>query len=158
MRVPADEKMETIRLVEGSDLSMTRTLKELDVRKSTYYGWLGRYLNGGFDALHDRKPVVSKHWNRITERTQAHVVERALAEPALSPRELAWRITDRDREFVSESSVYRILKAQDLLSTPAFMVLTARDRFPEPTRSVNELWQTDFTCGRGLYRFFHGRL
>jgi transposase InsO family protein len=25
------------------------------------------------------------------------------------------------------------------------MVLSARDRFPEPTRSVNELWQTDFT-------------
>ena len=67
MRVPAEEKMETIRLVEGSDLSVTRTLKELDVRKSTYYGWLVRYLDGGFDALHDCKPVVSKHWNRIPQ-------------------------------------------------------------------------------------------
>ena len=65
MRVPAEEKMETIRLVLGSDLSVTRTLKVIGVRRSTYYGWLARYLDGGFDALHDRKPVVRKHWNRI---------------------------------------------------------------------------------------------
>lgn len=145
MRVPAEEKMEIIRLVEGSDLSVTRTLKELDVRKSTYYGWLARYLDGGFDALHDRKPVAGKHWNRIPERVQAHVVERALDEPELSPRELAWRITDRDREFVSESSVYRILKAHDLIESPEFVIMQAADRFQNPTQRINELWQTDFT-------------
>ncbi len=91
MRVPAEEKLETIRLVEGSDLSVTRTLKELDIRKSTYYGWYRRYLGGGPDGLHDHEPVVDKHWNRISDRVRDQVVERALAEPELSPRELAWR-------------------------------------------------------------------
>ena len=36
----------------------------------------------------------------------------ALDEPALSPRELAVRFTDTESYFVSEASVYRLLKAQ----------------------------------------------
>ena len=40
------------------------------------------------------------------------VVEAALADPVKSPRELAWQFTDRERHFLSESSVYRILKSR----------------------------------------------
>jgi putative transposase len=43
----------------------------------------------------------------------------ALDEPELSPRELAVTFTDdAKRYFVSESSVYRLLKAQDLITSP----------------------------------------
>ena len=69
----------------------------------------------------------------------------ALERPEFTPRELAWHITDAHGLFISESSVYRILKAFDLVTSPAYMVLTAKDRFDQPTRRVNELWQTDFT-------------
>ena len=69
----------------------------------------------------------------------------ALAQPELSPRELAWRITDRDGFFISESSVYRILKSYDLVTSPAYVLISAKDRFDQPTRRVHELWQTDFT-------------
>src|SRR5262249_58078013 len=62
-----------------------------------------------------------------------------------SSRELAWQFTDRTGHFLSESSVYRILKAADLITSPVFIVLRAADRFPHPTRRPNELWQTDFT-------------
>jgi len=37
------------------------------------------------------------------------------------------------------------LKAHDLITSPVYTVITARDKFPQPTRAVNELWQTDFT-------------
>jgi transposase InsO family protein len=67
------------------------------------------------------------------------------AHTELSPRELACRITDREGEFLSESSVYRILKAADLIESPAYILLEAADRFQNPTRRRNELWQTDFT-------------
>jgi transposase InsO family protein len=73
------------------------------------------------------------------------VVEIALAKPELSPRELANHITDHEGWYVSESSVYRLLKAQDLVTSPNFIVLSAHDRFPQPPRRVHELWQTDFT-------------
>ncbi len=47
--------------------------------------------------------------------------------------------------FLSESSVYRILKAHDLITSPAFVVMTASKTFQQPTHRPNELWQTDFT-------------
>ena len=74
-----------------------------------------------------------------------------------TPRELACRITDREGEFLSESSVYRILKVADLIESPAYILLQAADRFQNPTRGRNKLWQTDFTylpvAGWGGYHF-----
>ena len=60
-------------------------------------------------------------------------------------REIAWQLTDRDGHFRSESSVYRILRAHDLITSPAYVVLSAATRFPHSTHRPNELWQTDFT-------------
>ena len=73
------------------------------------------------------------------------VVEAALAAPDQSPRELAWQLTDREDHFLSESSVYRILKAVDLIPSPAYIVLSAATTVRHPTHRPNELWQTDFT-------------
>ena len=69
----------------------------------------------------------------------------ALEEPELSPRELAVRFTDTKGYFVSEASVYRILKAHDLITSPAFVVIKAADEFRDKTTAPNQLWQTDFT-------------
>ncbi len=69
----------------------------------------------------------------------------ALKETELSPRELAVTFTDRERYFVSESSVYRVLKAHDLITSPAFIVIKAASEFTDKTTAINQLWQTDFT-------------
>ena len=66
----------------------------------------------------------------------------------LSPRELACRITDTQGYFISESSVYRILKSHDLITSPAYILMQAGDSFKNPTRRIHELWQTDFTYFR----------
>ena len=76
------------------------------------------------------------------------VVDIALEEPDKSPRELACHITDKYEYFISESSVYRILKSYDLITSPAFILMSAGDKFKNPTKRVNELWQTDFTYFR----------
>src|SRR6202011_5814724 len=76
--------------------------------------------------------------------TQA-VLELALKAPALSPRELAVSFVDQQQYFVSESSVYRLLKAHDLITSPAFILMKAADHFAQPTTAPNQLWQTDFT-------------
>jgi transposase InsO family protein len=145
VRVSASEKLELIHLVEGSSLSVRRTLAEIGLPRSTFYAWYKRYLDGGPAALEDRKPRPRAVWNRIPERIRAKVVETALLHTELSPRELACRITDREGEFLSESSVYRILRVADLIESPAYILLQSADRFQNPTRGRNELWQTDFT-------------
>ena len=69
----------------------------------------------------------------------------ALKESDLSPRELAVQFTDTERYFVSEASVYRILKSYDLITSPAYVVVSAADEFRDKTTRLNQLWQTDFT-------------
>jgi len=73
------------------------------------------------------------------------LIEIALEKPELSSRELAWYITDRYKYYISESSVYRILKANGLITTPSFRVMSASDSFHDKTTAVNQMWQTDFT-------------
>jgi transposase InsO family protein len=58
---------------------------------------------------------------------------------------LAVRFTDEKRYFVSESSIYRLLKAHDLITSHAFIVIKAADEFKDKTTAPNQLWQTDFT-------------
>ena len=145
MRLTAAEKVEVIRLVEGADLSARRTLAELGVPRSTVYAWYRRYAADGEVGLRAKTPAAQRYWNRIPPAVRERVVTAALADPERSPRELAWQLTDRTGHFLSESSVYRILKAADLITSPAFILIHAADRFAHPTRRPNERWQTDFT-------------
>jgi transposase InsO family protein len=148
VRRAAAEKMEIIRLVEGTDLPVRATLRQLGVPRSTFYGWYQRYLDAGFDGLNDKQPARRAGWNRIPKRVKDQVLELALERTDLSPRELACRFTEERRYFVSESSVYRILKAADLITSPAYVLMSASDAFQHPTTRVHEMWQTDFTYFR----------
>jgi transposase InsO family protein len=145
MRYSQAEKMEIIRTVEQSELSVRKTLEELDINRGTFYQWYRRYKEYGYDGLADRKSVSKKFWNRIPDQVKQQVVDIALEHPEKSPRELAWHITDTQEYFISESTIYRTLKAYDLITSPAYILLKASDKFKNPTSVVNELWQTDFT-------------
>jgi putative transposase len=145
MRYPAAEKLEIIRLVEQSALPVRHTLAKLGIPRATFYRWYDRHSRGGPEALNDRSPRPDRVWNRIPDGVRDDVIELALDEPALSPRELAVRFTDTKSYFVSEASVYRLLKARDLIASPAFIVIKAADAFKDKTTAPNQLWQTDFT-------------
>ena len=145
MRYPASEKLEIIRTVEQSHLSAKRTLDQLGIPRRTFYRWYDRYLEGGPEALEDRPSAPSRVWNRIPAGIHDQIIELALEQSELSPRELAVRFTDGQRYFVSESTVYRLLKARDLITSPAYVVIKAADQFHTKTTRPNEMWQTDFT-------------
>ena len=145
MRYPAAEKLEIIRLVEQSHLPARRTLRQLGVPPATFYRWYDRYQRGGPEALADHPSRPDRVWNHIADATRAQIIDLALAEPELSPRELAVRFTDQQRYFVSEASVYRLLKAHDLITSPAYIVVKAAEEFHTKTTAPNQLWQTDFT-------------
>jgi putative transposase len=145
MRYPASEKLEIIQIVERSHLPARRTLERLGIPRATFHRWYDRFLTGGVDALEDRSPRPGWVWNRIPQDVRDRIVEFALEMPELSPRELAVTFTDTQSYFVSEASVYRLLKAHDLITSPAFIVIKAADAFHTKTTRTNEMWQTDFT-------------
>ena len=118
-----------------------KTLATLGILPGTFYRWYDRLQTGGPEALEDRSPRPSRVWNRIPDDVREQVVELALDAPDLSPRELATRFTDTRKYFISEASVYRLLKAHDLITSPAFIVMKAADE--SRTRR-----QRPTSCGR----------
>jgi putative transposase len=145
MRYAAAEKLEIIRLVEQSSLSVRHTLAQLGIPRSTFYCWYDRYRARHAEGLEDSAPTPRRVWNKLPAAVTQTVLALALKEPELSPRELAVSFGDRQQYFVSEASVYRLLKAHDLITSPAFILMKAADTFAQPTTASNQLWQTDFT-------------
>ena len=145
MRYPAPEKLEIIRLVERSSRPAKWVLDKLGIPRRTFYRWYDRYLEHGEGGLIDRAPMPRQVWNKIPDGVCRELLDMALDLPELSPRELAVRFTDTKAYFVSESSVYRLLKAHDLISSPAFIVMKAASEFKDKTTAINQMWQTEFT-------------
>ena len=145
MRYSAPEKLEIIRLVEQSHLPVRRTLDKLGISRPTFYRWYDLYRRFGDEGLDDRRSGPRRTWNRIPQNVRGQVLDLALERPELSPRELAVTFTDERAYFISEARVYRLLKAHDLIASPAFIVVKAADAFEDKTTAPNQLWQTDFT-------------
>lgn len=145
MRHSTGEKMEIIRIVQDSELGVKRTLEELGISRSTFYEWYKRYKEDGYEGLKPRQSSRKTFWNKIPDSEKKKVVKTALEQTELSPRELAYHITDKQGWFISESSVYRILKERGLITSPAWIVMAAADEFKDKTKHVHQQWQTDFT-------------
>ena len=131
---------------------MRRTLRELRLNRSTFYAWYRRYTQRGRAGLEPQPGASRRVWNRIPPRVRQRVVDAALADPEQSPRELAWHFTDREGHFLSESSVYRILKAYDLIPSPAYVVLSAAKTFqhPDPATARTLADRLHVSAGREL--------
>jgi transposase InsO family protein len=139
------EKMEIIRLVESSGLSIAGTLKKYDISSSTYYRWKGNLRKYGSSGLVDNKPHKARQWNQLKPEEDQTIVEVALVNPEWSSREVALYITDNKGFSVSESTVYRRLKAQGLIKEPDIKRFPASDEYKIKTTRINQQWQTDAT-------------
>ena len=144
MRYPAAEKLDIIRMVEHAPLPVRHTLAKLGIPRATFYRWYDRYRPGGLDALADRAPRADRVWNRIPQAVRDSVIQLALDEPALSPRQLAARFTDT-KSYSSQRG--RCIAADDarLDRQPVLFVIKAAASFKDKTTAPNRLWQTDFT-------------
>lgn len=139
MKYTASEKLEIIRIVEQSHLPVRRTLNKLGILAGSFYRWYDKYRRGGVEALEDKSSAPSRVWNRIPDDVRAQIIDLALDRPEMSPRELAAKFTDTCKYYVSEASVYRLLKEHDLITSPAFIVIKAPDAFREKTTAINQL-------------------
>src|SRR4051794_36860621 len=145
---PASEKAEIIRLVEQSPLPVRQTLELLGIPRATFYRWYDLHQTGGPEALGDRSSRPGRVWNRIPEEIRGRILDLALEQPELSPRELAVRFTTSESTSCRRL-FYRLLKAHDLITSPAYLVIKAADEFRDKTTAPNQLWQTDFTYPEG---------
>jgi putative transposase len=96
MGYAAFEKLEIIRLVEGSHLSARQTLVKRGIPRTTFYRWYDRNLMRGEAGLKDQSPKPAYVWNRIPDKVRRKVVKLALKETELSSRELAVQFTDTE--------------------------------------------------------------
>jgi RNA-directed DNA polymerase len=69
----------------------------------------------------------------------------ALLYPERSPREVSCQLTDYGCFSISESSVYRILKAEGLIREVELKTFPAGPEYQVKTSRPNEQWQTDAT-------------
>ena len=86
-------------------------------QRSAAYRWYDRYQAFGDAGLEDRASGPGRVWNRIPDDVRRQIVDLALDEPELSPRELAVTFTDTKGYFVSEASVYSSLPSKRQVAT-----------------------------------------
>ena len=131
-------------MVSRTELGINETLRRLNIHKRTFYNWYHRYTLYGEDGLKPRRQS-SGQWNSLPQELKNLVIEVALDNTELSSREVATKIVDEAQMFISESSVYRILKANGLTQVAEHTFLAAADQFHTKTAFPNQMWQTDFT-------------
>jgi len=127
------EKREILSLVAGSGLSRRRALAQLGLAKSTYYRWLRRQTEGG-------SPVP---WNKLRPKEEEKIFVLARALPELSSRELALKIVDTEGWYISESTVFRIMKREGLIKPAEIVGFKAGNEYRRKTKRANDLWATD---------------
>lgn len=151
----AEKKRELIELVRRSPQPKRTTIAELGLSRSTFYRWQRRYRAQGEVGLLDHKPEPGAVWNRLRPAEQTAILETALQQPDLSPRELACQVTDHAGFTVSEATVYRVLKRHGLNRSITLVGFPAGKEFRVKTTAPNQLWQSDasyyFVVGWGWY-------
>lgn len=150
------QREDLIKKVELKEGHRTQVLDDLGIPRSTYYKWRRTYDDDGIPGLAGTKPIARRVWNRLADREIKKVLETARLHPELSPRLISVRITDEEDFSVSESSVYRILKDNNLIAPRPLPELPAAKEWRHKTTKPDELWQSDatniFIVGWGYYK------
>jgi len=150
------KKEEIIKRIESQKGHRARILAELKIPRSTYYKWLTAYKESGLAGLAKKKTTQRIPWNRLSQKEMGRVLEIARTHPEISPRLLAVKITDEEDFSISESTVYRILKDNKLISPRAIAETSPKKEEvkPKPKRP-DELWKCNvtgvFISGYGYY-------
>ena len=129
----AVERDDIITQVTKSSLPIRQALSRLGLPKSTYYRWLKPK-----DGSKSRVP-----WNKLSSEEEEVVLANAIDWPELSSRQLALKITDTDGLYISESTVYRILKREGLIKPAEIKGFKASNEYHHKTKRPNEMWATD---------------
>ena len=142
--------------IEKQEGKKSEALRDLDIPRSTYYTWRKAYQSQGIEGVTKTKPSAKRIWNRLRAVEVEQVLEIARLTPELSPRLLAVKISDEEVFSVSESTVYRILRDNNLIAPRPLPEMPAEKQWRHKTTHPDELWQCDgtnlFVIGWGYYK------
>ena len=131
------EEVEQARTRSG--WSVRRTLAKLEISVSRYYRWL---REEAWARALPPEPVPPVQADEAFPEEKEAVRRYALEHPEIRHRELAWRMMDEDVAYVSSSTVYRILKEEQLIGPRRGRRKRYRDEH-EKAQYPDPIWGTD---------------
>jgi putative transposase len=131
------EKAMVLALVAKSPTNKSQTLAEVGIPRRTYYNWV-RQEKGGVKKSKNSRPL-----NRIKGEEEKLVIDHARASPELSSRQLSLKLVDDYGCWISESTVFRILKREGLVKKAEIRGFAAGREYHRKTKKPNEMWATD---------------
>jgi len=136
----ASERARALTVVAVSPLSKAQVLARMGAPRRTYYNWVRREKERG---VRDGTCKSRRPWNKVAREEETLVIDMARSSPELSPRQLAFRLVDRNGIWISESTVYRILKREGLVRSVEVKGFAAGKEYHRKTKRPNEMWATD---------------
>jgi putative transposase len=129
----------------ANEPNLVERLRELEIPSSTYYGWKRRMKARGIAAFIAESSAPKRVWNRLSQAERDLIEAEGRKFTELSPRLLAIMLTEQHGVAVSESTVYRVLKAKGLVRQRPLDQMPAAKVWKKPTKEVDEIWQLDAT-------------
>ena len=131
------EKAMVLALLAESSRTKNQTLAEIGITRRTYYNWVKQKKAGG------KKSENRRPWNKIKAEEEKLVIDHARASPEFSSRQLCLKLVDDYGCYLSESTVYRVLKREGLVKRIEVKGFTAGKEYHRKTKRPNEMWATD---------------
>lgn len=133
--------------VKSDLLDMLKRYKEYNWTKKAICKIWGissqRFYLKDKDTILEIKKLRQVQLTRITEKEKQAVINYALTHTGYNHREMSYRMIDEDAAYMSASSVYRILRDNNLIFRKAKRTKPGKWDPHERLEKPDELWQTD---------------
>ena len=135
-------KLTVEKTVTRSGFTLSAILRKLGIQRSWYYRQLNHepVLDGRFNAF----SITFEEWIVVGYKRKY---------PRMNHREIAYSMIDEDVAYLSPSSVYKILKAHDLIIPWKNSIWNSKK--PHTPLIRDEIWQTDIMYVAVLERFYY---
>ena len=124
---------------ERSSMPVRQSLQHLGVARGSYFRWKSERAWEQPAAAEPLAPVQA--YEALPEEKR-EVVRYALEHPEVRHRELAWRMVDEDVAYLSPSTVYRILRDEELMARQRVRSKRYREEH-EKASAPDQIWASD---------------
>lgn len=131
-------KQELIEAIEAVPFSALQACMVLGLNSDRFYQWKAR------ESLVDKPPMAKLILHKLLKEEQGEITRYALDHPEQRHRELWYNLNREEKVHVSPSSIYRVLKSEDLVPPHAFGKPHREKVKPDPT-APHQDWMVDIT-------------